>query len=93
MACHGARRLLPMTENLFAIIGIEALTAAQGVELRAPLTTSVELQKAIAALRAVVPTLDEDRYMATDIAAAAELVADGTLVGSVSADSLPALKI
>ena len=93
MACHGARRLLPMTENLFAIIGIEALTAAQGVELRAPLATSAELQKAIAALRAVVPTLDEDRYMATDIAAAAELVADGTLVSSVSAEILPALKI
>ena len=93
MACHAARRLLPMTENLFAIIGIEALTAAQGVELRAPLATSVELQKAIAALRAVVPTLDEDRYMATDIAAAAGLVAEGTLVGSVSADILPALKI
>lgn len=35
MACHGARRLLQMTDNLFSIIGIEALTAAQGVEFRA----------------------------------------------------------
>ena len=34
MACHGARRLLQMTENLFSIIGIEALTAAQGIDLR-----------------------------------------------------------
>src|SRR5690606_15484286 len=27
MACHGARRLLTMTENLAAIVGIEAVTA------------------------------------------------------------------
>src|SRR5207244_12130779 len=33
MACHGARRLLPMTDNLAAIVGIEAITASQGVDL------------------------------------------------------------
>ena len=92
MACHGARRLLQMTENLFGIIGIEAMTAAQGVEFRAPLTTSPELQKAMAALRAVVPTLEEDRFMAPDLAAAARLVADGSLVGSVSDGILPGLE-
>ncbi|MGN7292775.1 histidine ammonia-lyase [Rhizobium sp. SAFR-030] len=92
MACHGARRLLQMTENLFGIIGIEAMTAAQGVEFRAPLTTGPELQKAMAALRAVVPTLEEDRFMAPDLAAAARLVADGSLVGSVSDDILPGLE-
>ncbi len=37
MACHGARRLLAMSENLFTIIGIETLVAAQGIEYRAPL--------------------------------------------------------
>ncbi|THF48679.1 histidine ammonia-lyase [Allorhizobium terrae] len=92
MACHGARRLLQMTENLFAIIGIEALTAAQGVEFRSPLTTSPELQKAIATLRDKVPTLEVDRFMAPDLAAASALVADGALVGSVSAGILPGLE-
>ncbi|MVA73839.1 histidine ammonia-lyase [Agrobacterium vitis] len=92
MACHGARRLLQMTENLNAIIGIEALTAAQGVEFRAPLTTSPELQKAMETLRAVVPTLEEDRFMAPDLAAASALVADGALVGSVSSGILPGLE-
>jgi histidine ammonia-lyase len=82
MACHGARRLLAMTENLFGILGIEALCAAQGVELRAPLTTSPKLKNAIAALRAVVPGLDDDRYMAPDLAAAAALVANGKLAFS-----------
>lgn len=92
MACHGARRLLQMTDNLFSIVGIEMLTAAQGVELREPLTTSPELQKAIAALRAVVATLDEDRFMAPDLAAASALVAGGRLTASVSEGLLPALE-
>ncbi|CAN7465939.1 histidine ammonia-lyase [Rhizobium rhizogenes] len=93
MACHGARRLLQMTDNLFSIVGIEALTAAQGVEFRAPLTTSPELTLAIATIRSVVPTLDEDRYMANDLKAASDLVSSGALNASVSADILPSLEI
>ncbi|KAA1179531.1 histidine ammonia-lyase [Rhizobium tropici] len=93
MACHGARRLLQMTENLFGIIGIEALTAAQGIELRAPLTTSPELTLAIASIRAAVPSLEEDRYMANDLKAASELIGSGTLNASISTDILPSLEM
>ncbi|MDX3973379.1 histidine ammonia-lyase [Shinella sp.] len=92
MACHGARRLLRMTENLFAIIGIEALTAAQGIEFRAPLVTSPELQKVVATLRTVVATLEEDRYMAPDLAAASSFVSSGALGASVSKGILPVLE-
>jgi histidine ammonia-lyase len=92
MACHGARRLLQMTDNLFGIVGIEALTAAQGVELRAPLRTSPELGAALAAIRAVVPTLEEDRLMAGDIAVAADLVRSGRLAAAVSPGILPDLE-
>ena len=91
MACHGARRLLQMTANLNGIIGIEALTGALGVELREPLTTSPQLQKAIATLRNKVRTLHEDRYMTDDIAAAAELVANGALVAAIKPGILPEL--
>jgi histidine ammonia-lyase len=92
MACHGARRLLAMTENLFGIIGIESLTAAQGIDLRSPLVTSPELLKALAAIRAVVPHLDEDRFMAGDLKAAGELISSGSLNESVSPGILPALE-
>ncbi|MDQ0456361.1 histidine ammonia-lyase [Rhizobium paknamense] len=92
MACHGARRLLQMTDNLFAILGIEALCAVQGVELRGPLTTSTELQKAMAVLRQAVPALEEDRYMAPDLQAAADLVGSGALVQAVSPGILPVLE-
>jgi histidine ammonia-lyase len=93
MACHGARRLLQMTENLAGIIGIEAVTAAQGVDFRAPLKTGIELQKAHAAIRAAVPELEVDRYMAGDLAAAAELVKSGALNASVSSGILPSLEV
>ena len=91
MACHGARRLLQMTDNLFGIIGIEALTATQGIDCRAPLQTGTELLKARAALRSVVPELEVDRYMAPDLRAAIELVASGQLAASISPGLLPGL--
>jgi histidine ammonia-lyase len=91
MACHGARRLLQMTDNLFSIIGIEALTAAQGIDLRAPLQTSPELTRAHGVIRAAVPTLEEDRYMAPDLKAVSEVVASGKLNAAISPDILPLL--
>lgn len=92
MACHGARRLTPMSENLFGIIGIEAVTAAQGVDFRSPLKTSTELRKAHAAIRTVVPELEEDRFLAPDLENAIELVRSGKLNASVSAGVLPELR-
>jgi histidine ammonia-lyase len=90
MAAHGARRLGPMVRNLNVILGVEAMCAAQGVEFRAPLKTSPPLQAALAALRAEVPALARDRYLAPDLARAAALVADGALSKATQA-SLPAL--
>ena len=74
MAAHGARRLLPMTENLAAIIGIELLAAAQGCDFHAPLTSSPALEHVRTRLRGTVPKLGTDRAMAPDIAAATALV-------------------
>ena len=82
MACHGARRLFEMNANLAGIIGIEAMTAAQGIEYRQPLVTSPRLARTIAHIREVSPPLTEDRLIEPDIAAMAalaggELLADG----------------
>ncbi len=79
MAAHGARRLIGMTENLNVILGVEALCAAQGIEFRAPLTTSQPLQAVIAKLRETIPALQDDRYLAPDLAAASALIASGAL--------------
>ena len=79
MAAHGARRLIRMTDNLDVILGIEALCATQGIDFRAPMPTSPPLQRVIARLRAEIPALGDDRYLAPDLAAAAALIASGEL--------------
>lgn len=91
MATHGARRLHDMADNLGRIVGIELLCAAQGVDFRKPLKTSTPLAAVMARLRAEVPELGEDRYMAPDIAAAAEIVQSGGVVAAAGADLLPDL--
>lgn len=90
MACHGARRLLTMTQNLFWILGVEAMAGAQGVELRGPLRTSPRLARAVEAIRARVAPLHGDRYMAPDLAAAGDLIAEGGL-DVAGPDILPGL--
>ena len=83
MACHAARRLLEMNDNLAAILGIEAMAAAQGIEYRAPLETSPTLNGVIAYIRAACPTLDEDRMVDGDIARLADLIATGPLAAGL----------
>jgi histidine ammonia-lyase len=90
MAAHGARRLGRMVENLNVILGVEAITSAQGIDFRAPLPTSQPLSRVVARLRQAVATLGEDRYMAPDLAAAARLIACGDLL-TAAAIPLPVL--
>ena len=91
MAAHGARRLGGMNQNLAHIIGIEAWCAAQGIAYRAPLQTSAPLRAVIARLREAVPRLADDRFMAPDLAAAAQLVSDGSFAAAASNNELLSL--
>jgi histidine ammonia-lyase len=69
-----------MTANLSAILGVEAMCAAQGIEQRAPLTTSAPLQKGHGPpARQSVPSLHQDRYLAPDLSAAATCIAGDSL--------------
>ncbi|MEZ5893744.1 MAG: histidine ammonia-lyase [Parvularculaceae bacterium] len=74
MACHAARRLLDMNDNLAGILSVEAMAGAQGIELRAPLKTSPKLEAALAAVRERCPSLAEDRILSGDIDALKALV-------------------
>lgn len=82
MAAHGARRLGRMNANLSVILAVEALCAAQGIYFRAPLETSDRLRAVIAALRAQVPVLQEDRYLAPEIETASALIRNGDLLNA-----------
>ena len=79
MAAHGARRLLSMSANLDAILAIELLAAAQGCDFHTPLRSSAVVEQVRAHVRAEVPTLEDDRYMAPDLAAAIRIIASGEL--------------
>jgi histidine ammonia-lyase len=89
MAAHGARRLLPMAENVTAVIGIELLAAAQGCDFHGDLRSSAALEAVRALLRSHVPTLEDDRYFHPDLEAASALVRSGAIAGAASAIRLP----
>jgi histidine ammonia-lyase len=84
MATHGARRLTEMADNAAHVTAIELLSAAQGIDFHRPLTTSEPLEQVVAAVRAVAPFYDHDRYFAPDIEAARGLVGGEVLVSLTS---------
>jgi histidine ammonia-lyase len=92
MATFAARRLLEMAENAAAVVGIELLAAAQGIDFRAPLTTAPPLQTAHGRVRAAVPHYAEDRFFADDIEAARRLVVDRALADLPGRDLLPSTR-
>ncbi|MDE4304657.1 histidine ammonia-lyase [Phaeobacter gallaeciensis] len=88
MAAHGALRLGRMNANLSVILGVELLCAAQGVEARAPLVTSDRLTDVLQALRAEIPPLAEDRYLAPEIEAASAMIRSGEIARAAGTEVL-----
>lgn len=94
MACHAARRLGSMNHNLASIIAIELLTGVQGIEFRSPLQTSPALIRVMSMIRKRVPPLENDRYLADDIAVIKNMVMDRKIIAALEDDSLlPSLKL
>ncbi|MCC7180489.1 MAG: histidine ammonia-lyase [Acidobacteria bacterium] len=71
-----AERALQLARHVLAV---EMLCACQALDLRAPLTSTRALMGAHAAVRAVVPTLVDDRPPAPDIDAIAALISTSAL--------------
>ena len=88
MACHGARRITEMNHNLAHIIAIELLISTQGIEFRAPIETSSPLRRVMARLRAEVAPLEEDRYLADDIAAIKQMVFERHIIAALDDNTL-----
>lgn len=92
MATHGARRLQDMSQNLAGILGIEILIAIQGIEMRGPLKTSANLQQVMTEVRAKIPALVEDRYLAPELTDMQNQVFSGQICQILQAQHLPGLK-
>jgi histidine ammonia-lyase len=83
MGPNAANKLWQVLENLERILAIEALAAAQALDLRAPLQSGKGVNLALTALRNKVPFLDHDRFLAPEIEKAAELIRSFELLKSV----------
>ncbi|MDI3381649.1 histidine ammonia-lyase [Xenophilus aerolatus] len=72
MATFAARRLADMVNNTAVVVGIEAMAAAQGMELKRSESTprsSAMVEAEFARIREQVAFIDRDRYLAPDLEA------------------------
>ena len=84
MGWASGRKLRRAIDGLARVLGIELLTAARGIDLRAPLRPSAPVAAVIAALRETTPGPGPDRFLAPEIEQAVELVASGGAVAAAN---------
>jgi histidine ammonia-lyase len=85
MSWGAARKLRTVVANVRRIRAVELVCAARGLEWRSPLEPAAATAAALAALRAHVPGIGEDRHLAPELAAAEQLVGSGALIDAVEA--------
>lgn len=72
-----------IVDNLYYILGIEAMHGAQAVDLRSDIHLGKGTKAAYMAVREEIPFLDKDRPLAEDIRKSYELLKSGKLLRSV----------
>ena len=82
MGVHAAHKLAAVVRNTRDVLAIEALCAAQGIDLLGA-TTSVALEAARRVIREHVPMLQTDRALAPDIATLRDVIARDLLATAV----------
>ncbi|MEO7060174.1 MAG: histidine ammonia-lyase, partial [Lapillicoccus sp.] len=80
MGWSAARKLRRSVDGLSRVLAVELLTAARGLQLRAPLTPAPATAAVIDALRRTTPGPGPDRFLAPEIEAAVVFVASGAAV-------------
>jgi len=83
MGWGAARKLRRAIDNLTAILAIELVVAARGLDLRAPLVPAEGTAAAVGVLRAQVDGPGPDRFVAPELERAAALVASGAVLEAV----------
>lgn len=83
MGWSAGRKLFRVLDNVTALLAIEALCAAQALDLRAPLTPAPATASARERLRREVPFRTRDAFTAQDIETAVPLIRRGALLETV----------
>ncbi|HYM50815.1 MAG TPA: histidine ammonia-lyase [Candidatus Limnocylindrales bacterium] len=79
MGWHSALHVRQIASNVEGILGLEALGAAQGIDLLAPLRPAPLTARGHALIRSRVPTLEDDRAYGPEIEAVTGLIHEGAL--------------
>jgi histidine ammonia-lyase len=79
MGMTAALKLRRVVENTRNVLAIEALAAAQALDLVAPLTTGKRGQQAFQVVRSACPKMERDRVMYGDFVRVADLIAAGQI--------------
>jgi histidine ammonia-lyase len=85
MGSVSAKKLEQVVTNTRNALAIEIMTAAAGVDQRAPVKPSTGIQAALATVREKVAPMTEDRPLYRDIAQVAALIGSGALARAVEA--------
>ena len=80
MGMTAAIKLKKIVANTAHVLAIEACAAAQALDFLAPLKTSPALQEIHATIRAISPTVSQDRVLAGDFTRVSELIRSGGLI-------------
>jgi histidine ammonia-lyase len=67
MGANAATKAYRIVQNVYSILAIEWITAAQALTFRRPRKTSPRLENLVHTLRAVVPFIEDDRVLHTDM--------------------------
>jgi histidine ammonia-lyase len=86
MGMTSARHVREIVTNAELVIALEALVAAQAIDLRGPLEPSAATGAARDAIRGRVDFLDADRELGADIDAVTELVRSGALLEAAAGE-------
>ena len=79
MGANAATKAYRVVNNVYAILAIEMITAAQAITFRRPLRTSPYLESFLNNFRNTVPFIEDDRVLQTDIANAITFLKEVTL--------------
>jgi histidine ammonia-lyase len=85
MGTIAARKCAEITRNAMTVVAIELLAAAQGLDLHEGVTPGRGSAAARAVIRNVVPKLETDRVLSTDIETVVSLVESGAISNAVEA--------
>lgn len=80
MGWSAGMKLRKLLENLTRILAVEAVCAAQALDLRAPLLPAAATNAVLLRIRQEIPFMPEDRFLAPYLRAAEELVGSGELL-------------